>query len=92
MTRSEILDNAKDIVNGERERQYGTPEKNFAEIAVLWTAYLDHIVTSKDVCCMMIMLKMARIKTGQGKDDNWIDIAGYAACGGEINESRKEDG
>lgn len=39
-------------------------------------------LTPQDVACMMILLKVARIKSGHHKDDNWIDIAGYAACGG----------
>lgn len=30
------------------------------------------------------MLKIARIASGNAKEDNWIDLAGYAACGGEI--------
>ena len=28
--------------------------------------------------------KMARIVSGHAKEDNWVDIAGYAALGGEI--------
>lgn len=27
---------------------------------------------------------IARIATGHGKADNWVDLAGYAACGGEL--------
>lgn len=30
------------------------------------------------------LLKIARIATGHGKSDNWVDLAGYAACGGEL--------
>ena len=37
---------------------------------------------------MLILLKVARIKSGKKKNDNWIDIAGYAACGGEIEDPR----
>ena len=34
---------------------------------------------------MMVLMKTARIKASQGRDkDSWIDIAGYAACGGEL--------
>lgn len=33
---------------------------------------------------MMCLFKLARIATGHGKADNWIDLAGYAACGGEL--------
>ena len=45
---------------------------------------------------MMILLKVARIKSNNSKEDSFIDIAGYAACGGEIasqslNEENKMD-
>lgn len=92
MTRSEILTRAAEIVNGEREQQYGKPEDNFAQIAAHWT---QHVLgrygvripfDGKDVAAMMIAVKLARISTGAGKGDNWIDIAGYAACGGELEE------
>ena len=33
---------------------------------------------------MMILMKVARNSSGVYKDDNWIDICGYAALGGEI--------
>jgi hypothetical protein len=32
----------------------------------------------------MVLFKVARVATGHNKEDNWIDAAGYAACGGEI--------
>jgi hypothetical protein len=33
---------------------------------------------------MMIQLELARIKTSPEHADHWIDVAGYAACGGEV--------
>ena len=33
---------------------------------------------------MMALLKVARIKTGVGTVDSFADLAGYAACAGEI--------
>lgn len=90
MKREEILDIAKAYICGERDKQYGKPENNFGTIAVLWTTYLnalgitDDMLSAKDVAAMMILLKVARIASGAGKRDNWIDIAGYAACGGEV--------
>ena len=89
MTRSEILDQANVCVNGDRENDYGTPERNFETIARLWNGYLgEDVVEAKDVAAMLILLKVARIKSGKKKNDNWIDIAGYAACGGEIEDPR----
>ena len=38
---------------------------------------------------MMALLKIARIKSGTATEDSYIDLAGYAACGGEIATGRK---
>lgn len=92
MTREDILTQAKTCVCGEREQDYGSPEKNFETIANLWTEYLTASsevdgwdgVTPKDVAAMLALLKIARIASGHAKADNWVDLAGYAACGGEI--------
>lgn len=84
MTRAEILDKAKACVVGDREEDYGSPESNFGRIAVFWASYLGYPVEAKDVAAMLALLKIARIASGHAKDDNWVDLAGYAACGGEI--------
>lgn len=89
MKRAEILDAAKRCVCGDREQDYGSPENNFRVIADLWTTYLGYKVAATDVAAMLALLKIARISSGHAKDDNWIDLAGYAACGGEI-ESNQE--
>jgi hypothetical protein len=39
---------------------------------------------------MMALLKIGRIASGQAKADNYIDLAGYAACAGEIALRRVE--
>ena len=87
MTRPEILDTAKKCVCGDREQDYGTPEKNFGTIAALWTAYKGIELTAVDVAAMLSLVKLGRIASGHGKADNWIDLAGYAACGGEIESA-----
>lgn len=96
MTREQILEAARVCVCGEREQDYGKPEDNFTTIAALWWDYLMgkwqaegavNGINAVDVACMMTLLKIARISSGNAKDDNWVDGAGYLACGGEI-ESR----
>ena len=89
MNKSAMLDTAKKCVTGDREQSYGRAENNFATIAKLWNEYcsangMDVQLSSKDVAAMMILMKISRIASGHGKDDNWVDIAGYAACGSEI--------
>ena len=89
-TREECLKKAMEIVCTDRESQYGAPEDNFAKIADLWSIYLRSDIDSEDVSMMMALLKIARISTGKYKADNYIDLAGYAACGMEIAEKNAE--
>ena len=84
MTRKEILDYAEKCVCRNREQEYGSPEDNFQCIANLWRAYKGVEFSSLDVSMMMALLKIARIKTGTATEDSFVDLAGYAACGGEI--------
>ena len=90
MDRAEILEKAKQCVCKGREQDYGSPENNFQVIANMWKAYLSEqldnpiLLNGKDVAAMLALVKIARIASGHAKDDNWIDLAGYAACGGEI--------
>ena len=84
MNRPEILDKAKACVCGDREQDYGSPESNFQMIADFWSNYLGYGVSPVDVAAMLALLKIARIASGHAKADNWVDLAGYAACGGEI--------
>lgn len=84
MDKNDILDKAKTIINGERQGTYGNAEDNFASIAAFWGTYLNTPIDSTDVANMMILMKVARNASGVYKDDNHIDICGYAALGGEI--------
>jgi len=83
-TRQGILDTARSYVSKHREAEYGAPENNFAIIAEYWTTHLGHPVNSTDVAIMMGLLKIARLRTTPTSLDSWVDLAGYAACGGEI--------
>jgi len=82
----DILDTAKNIINGQRQKDYGDPTTNFADIARLWSAYLNIPLTSKDVCNLMVLLKLCRAKNGQFSKDTFIDIAGYSAIASYIAE------
>ena len=84
MNRSEILNAAAQAVTVDRAATHGNAEDNFASIANLWSSYLDDEVGTADVAAMMILVKLARMKGNPSFADNWIDICGYAACGGEI--------
>lgn len=83
----EILEEAKNIVCGEREKEYGETIRNFTHISNMWTAYLRHPITAIDVANMMILLKVARLKSSPSHKDSWVDVAGYAACGAECSDN-----
>lgn len=95
-SRRDILKAAEKCVCGQREQDYGTPESNFQLIADLWNGYLgfmDHPqdqIRATDVAMMMALMKIARIRNGGGSGDSFVDLAGYAACGGEIWYGRKK--
>lgn len=84
MTREEILDAARKCVCGDRDKKHGRPEDSFGKIAKFWEAYKGVKFSRKDVAAMMALLKIARITTGMETADNYIDLAGYAACAGEL--------
>lgn len=99
-TREQVLSAARACVCGDREQDYGSPENNFRTIASLWNSYLYGAglmknpnpdvwkgLKPKDVAAMLALLKVARIAGNRPKQDNWIDLAGYAACGAELELS-----
>ena len=85
-TRKTILDAAEKCVCQDRQDTHGRPEDSFGAIADLWTAYLGtgQEIDPVDVANMMVLLKIARAKENPKHQDNWVDMAGYAACAGEI--------
>ena len=89
-TRQRVLSEAERCVCGQREQDYGTPEDSFNIIADLWAVYLKgcgvsiDFLESHDVAIMMALLKIARISENPQHMDSWVDLAGYASCGGEI--------
>lgn len=73
------LKTAHDIVHGDREKTYGDPGKNLRLIVQYWSTHTGITITETDVCIMMMLLKIARLKNNPDHVDSWIDIAGYAA-------------
>jgi len=86
MTRKECLDKAAGCVLQDRASQYGGPEDSFGMIANFWSVYLGRKVYPADVAAMMALLKVARLRANPGRDDSWVDLAGYAACGAECRQ------
>ncbi len=91
-TRSAVLAEADRLVNGERNVDYGDPIADFARTADFWTTYLSSVrglaspLEAHDVAVLMALLKISRIAWSPDKEDHWVDLAGYAACGADCVE------
>jgi len=85
-TRSEVLAIAGDLINGTRQEHYGTPQDNFGTTSIMWSAYLKKDISAADVCHLMALLKIARLKRGPHRDSS-IDACGYMALGAECAET-----
>ena len=76
-----ILDEAKDIIYGDREKTYGAPDKNLVAIAGYWSNHLltrfgvYHDITGADVT----LLKAARLGNDVTHRDSLVDAVGYLA-------------
>ena len=95
-TRAEILEAAGKCITGGRDEEYGEPEDSFDLIARLWEPYIRAACVSpganvgireQDVAILMGLLKIARAAVSD-KPDNFVDLAGYAACAGEAVQKR----
>ena len=84
MNRADILDTAKGYVTKDRAATHGDAEKTFGRIAAVWSARLGVPITEAQVCILLADLKSCRAWGNPLHADNWVDLAGYAACGGEI--------
>ncbi len=83
MKRDEILETAKELVNGPRAKSYGEAYKNHERIALMWSVLLEKDITVSQVYQCMVAVKLARLIVTPEHEDSWVDICGYAALGGE---------
>lgn len=77
--RGAVLDEARSIINGDRQDAYGNPEDCFADIAHLWNWWRrgrHEPMLAEDAAMMMVLLKLAREKS-KHKRDNIVDACGY---------------
>ena len=88
MTREEVLELAGDLTSAVRDEVYGDPLTNHERIAELWSAILNTDITREEVVLCMIAVKMSRLCRSPEHADSWVDIAGYAAIGGEMTDER----
>lgn len=101
MSKPKVSVKAAELVNAERQDDYGHPLTNHERIASIWNVVLGpkltKPITPREVCLCMIGVKLSR-EVNKPKHDNIMDIAGYCNCIEEIdavteaNEKNKQQG
>jgi hypothetical protein len=89
-----VLEEAHNVIYGEREKTYGDPGKNLRIIAEYWTTYLRDKglmldLEFDDVCNMMVLMKIARLGNTPLHHDSMVDICGYTALADRVKEKRR---
>jgi len=94
MNRSELLDQAKKLINGPRAKDYGDAYDNHQRIADGWNVIVNAAegnLTPAHVALMMDWVKTARLLETMDHEDSWIDKCGYSALGGEHTKRQKNN-
>ena len=90
MISQSLLDEAKKLIGGNRQQDYGDKLKNHQNIANFWSIFLEKQITAHDVAICMALVKVARLMN-QHKKDSYLDMAAYAAIAGEIEARTDKD-
>ena len=89
MKANEILLTATDTIS-ERGLSYGHPSDNLQHTAMLISAYLQTPIHDYQVAGIMVLVKLARTNQSADKIDHWLDMASYAAIGGQLATEENE--
>jgi len=74
-----LLQEAEELINGQRKEDYGDAKACFERIAAFWQAYLNIEVDSYDVASMMTLFKIARLSHNNRHHDSLVDAISYLA-------------
>ena len=75
------MNEANDLVNGDRQAAYGSPRPAYEAMAQVWSGLLAHKLTApltaEDVVILLGGMKLCR-EARKHKRDNIVDLHGYA--------------
>lgn len=84
-----ILNEAKAIVEGSRQSDYGDPVESFDRIAKTASVITGKDLSPKECCAVLMAVKIVR-ESFKHKRDNLVDLCGYAHIMNELNENESE--
>lgn len=75
-----ILTEARDLVNGDRQSDYGPPWEDYARTAAIFNAMTGRDLTTEEAIRFMVAVKLSRMAVSPRKRDHYVDAAGYLDC------------
>ena len=97
-----VCQEADNIINGQRRKDYGKVNESFQQVADFWSTYLSRnvvnafpdlpignmpvVLVAEDIANMMLLMKVSRAQNGFHRD-SYVDIAGYAGCAEKIQNN-----
>ena len=78
---AELLDEARQLITGDRHDTYGDALEDFARVVDLFRAMTGHRLTIREALDFMVCVKHARMAHAYHRDND-VDVLGYAALRG----------
>lgn len=91
-----VMEEANDIVNGDRQESYGHPLHNHSVTAAMMSFFLTRkyskqvLLDAEDICWFNVFQKISR-EANMAKRDNLVDVIGYVANIEMIREKKMEE-
>ena len=92
-----IFEIAIEVLTGDRQEDYGSPEENLSDIANGWTVIAkralerEGCITATHVALMNDWQKTCRLLKTPAHKDSWVDKAGYTAIGYGLTKGKHDD-
>lgn len=83
---SSIFKEALLQIDGGRQKDYGSPERCFDQIAKVWSAIVGGTVTAEQAALCMAGMKLVRAANKPDHRDSYVDLAGYTKIAARLAE------
>lgn len=80
-----ILAEAEEIVNGNRQSDYGDAKESFSRVATIASVMTGKELAPEDCCAVLMAVKLVR-ESFKHKRDNLVDLCGYAELMNRLKE------
>ena len=84
-----------DLVDGQRQEDYGDPVENMGLVAAMWSGFISTsrgrsiILDGQDAAIMMALFKIARLTNKPKHKDSMDDFDGYIKIAKRCREASK---